>query len=38
MITGRIMLENIVEKGFEELVQPNDHLKILASPKGWDFA
>ncbi|KAL3491448.1 hypothetical protein BJX62DRAFT_251407 [Aspergillus germanicus] len=38
MITGRIALEDIVEKGFEELVRPNDHLKILASPKGRDFA
>jgi hypothetical protein len=38
MITGRIALENIVEKGFEELVRPNDHIKILASPKGSDFA
>ncbi|KAJ0414979.1 chaperonin 10-like protein [Aspergillus carlsbadensis] len=33
MITGRIALADIVEKGFEELVRPNDHLKILASPK-----
>jgi hypothetical protein len=33
MITGRIALEDIHGKGFEELVKPNDHLKILASPK-----
>ncbi|KAL2816114.1 chaperonin 10-like protein [Aspergillus granulosus] len=33
MITGRIALEDIVGKGFEELVRPNDHVKILVSPK-----
>ncbi|KAL4986451.1 chaperonin 10-like protein [Aspergillus falconensis] len=33
MITNRISLEDIVEKGFKQLVQPNDHIKILATPK-----
>lgn len=33
MITKRVILEDIVEKGFKELVKPNDHIKILATPK-----
>ncbi|KAL2829602.1 chaperonin 10-like protein [Aspergillus pseudoustus] len=33
MITRRIALEDIVAKGVEELVRPNEHIKILASPK-----
>lgn len=33
MITKRVILEDVVEKGFEELVKPNDHIKILATPK-----
>ncbi|KAF9890235.1 hypothetical protein FE257_006147 [Aspergillus nanangensis] len=34
MITRRIPLEEVVEKGFEELTRPNDHIKILATPRG----
>ena len=34
MITGRIGLEDIVEKGFKELVNNKDtHIKILVTPK-----
>ena len=34
MVTGRIQLEDIVPKGFEELIQNKDkHIKILVSPK-----
>ncbi|KAL2833286.1 GroES-like protein [Aspergillus cavernicola] len=33
MITRRITLEDIVEKGFEELVKPNDHIKILGTTR-----
>jgi hypothetical protein len=33
MITSRLLLEDIVEKGFKELIKPNDHIKILATPK-----
>ncbi|KAL4896131.1 chaperonin 10-like protein [Aspergillus ambiguus] len=33
MITRRVSLEEVVEKGFEELSRPNDHIKILATPK-----
>ncbi|KAL4921125.1 chaperonin 10-like protein [Aspergillus aurantiobrunneus] len=33
MITRRIALEDIVEQGFKKLVKPNDHIKILATPK-----
>lgn len=33
MITGRIKLEDIVEKGFEELVNhKEENFKILVSP------
>ncbi|KAL3459250.1 chaperonin 10-like protein [Aspergillus heterothallicus] len=38
MITRRIALEDIVEKGFEELVKPNEHIKILACPKRSNLA
>ncbi|KAL5000640.1 chaperonin 10-like protein [Aspergillus recurvatus] len=33
MITSRLSLDEIVEKGFKELIKPNDHIKILATPK-----
>lgn len=34
MVTSRISLEDVVEKGFEELVNRKDHhIKILISPK-----
>ncbi|KAL5334450.1 chaperonin 10-like protein [Aspergillus crustosus] len=33
MITKRLALEDIVEDGFEELIKPNDHIKMLATPK-----
>ena len=34
MVTGRISVEDIVEKGFKELVNNKDeHIKILVSPK-----
>lgn len=34
MITARISLEDVVQKGFEELQKPdNTHLKILVTPK-----
>ncbi|KAL4809129.1 chaperonin 10-like protein [Aspergillus unguis] len=33
MITRRIHLEDVVEKGFEELIKPNEHIKILTTPK-----
>ncbi|KAL4870675.1 hypothetical protein BDV12DRAFT_165584 [Aspergillus spectabilis] len=33
MITKRIQLEDIVEHGFKDLVKPNDHIKVLATPK-----
>ncbi|KAL4879769.1 chaperonin 10-like protein [Aspergillus karnatakaensis] len=33
MISRRVILEDIVERGFKELVKPNDHVKILATPK-----
>ncbi|KAL5358527.1 chaperonin 10-like protein [Aspergillus floccosus] len=33
MITRRISLEDVVAKGYEELSRPNDHIKILATPK-----
>ncbi|KGQ00797.1 chlorophyll synthesis pathway protein BchC [Paracoccidioides lutzii Pb01] len=34
MITRRISLDEIVEKGFKELTEkPGDHIKIIASPK-----
>lgn len=34
MVTGRISVEDIVEKGFEELVNNKDqHIKILVSPR-----
>jgi (R,R)-butanediol dehydrogenase/meso-butanediol dehydrogenase/diacetyl reductase len=33
MITGKIELDDIVEKGFEELVNNKDaHIKILVKP------
>jgi (R,R)-butanediol dehydrogenase/meso-butanediol dehydrogenase/diacetyl reductase len=33
MVTGRIRIDDIVEKGFEELVNNKDkHIKILVSP------
>jgi threonine dehydrogenase-like Zn-dependent dehydrogenase len=35
MVTSRIHLEDIAEKGFEELVKrKDDHIKILVTPKG----
>ena len=34
MITRKVRLEEIVEKGFEELANPNDHIKVMATPKG----
>ncbi|KAL4937595.1 hypothetical protein BDV06DRAFT_215749 [Aspergillus oleicola] len=33
MITRRLDLNDIVEQGFKELIKPNDHIKILATPK-----
>ncbi|KAL4734371.1 chaperonin 10-like protein [Aspergillus similis] len=33
MITNRLSLEDIVEKGFKQLIKPNEHIKILATPK-----
>lgn len=34
MVTDRISLEDIVTKGFDELVNNrDDHIKILVSPK-----
>ena len=34
MVTGRIGVEDIVEKGFKELINNKDkHIKILVSPK-----
>ena len=34
MITGRIGLEDIVEKGYHELLNNKDkHIKILVTPK-----
>ncbi|KAL4813081.1 chaperonin 10-like protein [Aspergillus spinulosporus] len=33
MITNRLSLEDIVEKGFKELIKPNSHIKILDTPK-----
>jgi threonine dehydrogenase-like Zn-dependent dehydrogenase len=34
MVTSRIALDDIVEKGFENLVERKDeHIKILVSPK-----
>jgi threonine dehydrogenase-like Zn-dependent dehydrogenase len=34
MVTSRIGLDDIVEKGFENLVERKDeHIKILVSPK-----
>ncbi|KAL4899121.1 hypothetical protein BDW74DRAFT_183991 [Aspergillus multicolor] len=33
MITRRLSLEDIVEQGFKELIKPNDHIKVLATPK-----
>ncbi|KAL4957895.1 chaperonin 10-like protein [Aspergillus filifer] len=33
MITRRLDLDDIVEKGFKELTKPNDHIKILATPR-----
>ncbi|KAL4798742.1 chaperonin 10-like protein [Aspergillus venezuelensis] len=33
MITRRLDLDDIVEKGFKELIKPNDHIKILATPR-----
>lgn len=34
MVTSRISLEDVVAKGFEELVNHrDDHIKILISPK-----
>ncbi|PLB49056.1 GroES-like protein [Aspergillus steynii IBT 23096] len=34
MITRKVRLEEIVEKGFEELANPNDHIKVMATPTG----
>ena len=34
LVTARIALEDVVEKGFEELVNyKDDHVKILVTPK-----
>jgi (R,R)-butanediol dehydrogenase/meso-butanediol dehydrogenase/diacetyl reductase len=34
MITGRIKLEDIIKKGFEELINNKDkNIKIIVSPK-----
>lgn len=34
MVTGRISVEDIVEKGFNELVNNKDkHIKIMVTPK-----
>ncbi|KKK19788.1 hypothetical protein AOCH_004160 [Aspergillus ochraceoroseus] len=33
MISRRVLLDEIVEKGFKELTQPNNHIKILATPR-----
>ena len=33
MITRRLDLDDIVEKGFKELIKPNNHIKILATPR-----
>ncbi len=34
MVTSRIAIEDIKEKGFEQLVKNKDeHIKILATPK-----
>ena len=34
MVTGRINLEDIVEKGLKELINnKEEHIKILVSPK-----
>ncbi|KAL3480016.1 chaperonin 10-like protein [Aspergillus californicus] len=38
MITRRVVLEDIVEQGFKELIKPNDHIKILATPKKRNVA
>jgi hypothetical protein len=35
LITGRINMDDIVEKGFDELINHKDkHIKILVSPRG----
>lgn len=34
LVTSRISLEDVVEKGFDELLlNKDDHIKILVSPK-----
>lgn len=34
MVTGRVLLEDVVEKGFYELARhQDDHIKILVTPK-----
>ncbi len=34
MVTSRVPLEDVVAKGFEELINnKDDHIKILISPK-----
>ncbi|KAI9376521.1 chaperonin 10-like protein [Aspergillus egyptiacus] len=33
MITRRVRLEDVHEKGFKELVKPKSHIKILATPR-----
>ena len=34
MVTGRIALEDVIEKGFEEIIKNKDfHVKILVTPK-----
>lgn len=34
MITSRIILEDVVTKGFEELItNKDDHVKIMVTPK-----
>jgi hypothetical protein len=34
MVTGRILLEDVVQKGLLELIEnKDDHIKILVTPK-----
>jgi len=33
MITSRVSLEEVVKNGFEVLTRPNDHIKIIVTPK-----
>lgn len=39
MVTSRIAVDDIVEKGFKELINHrDDHIKILVTPKGSNLA